>query len=161
MTSLYIVPTAETSPPLVPFTSLDTAPQPALVREIEPNLSPGPATLSSWRLKRVLDYIDQHLAEPVRLADLARCAGLSRMYFAAQFRMATGLRPREYLLRKRIIRAQRMMATSHAPLVEVGLSVGFQSQAYFTTVFKRFVSEPPHRWRRRHQPKAVNGQDRG
>lgn len=157
MTSLHIVPTAETS--LAPFTSFDIAARPSPFKGVDSEQHPDRRTLSAWRLKRVLDYIEQHLAEPVRLADLARCAGLSRMYFAAQFRAATGLRPREYLLRKRVIHAQRIMATSRMSLVEVALGVGFQSQAYFTTVFKRFVGEPPHRWRRRHRPEAVN--DRG
>ena len=108
--------------------------------------------LPKWRLKRALDYIETHLAEPVTLADLANCTGLSRMYFAAQFRTATGVRPREYLIRRRIERAQDLLSNSHLSLVQIALSVGFQTQAYFTTVFKRVVGETPHRWRRQNQP---------
>lgn len=148
MTSLHIVPTEI---PLIPLAPLDIAFDPTPFRDIDAKPHLDRPTLSPWRLKRVLDYIEAHFAESIRLADLARRAGLSRMYFAAQFRMATGLRPREYLLRKRVIHAQRLMATSQTPLVEIALAAGFQSQAYFTTVFKRFVGEPPHRWRRRHR----------
>jgi AraC-like DNA-binding protein len=106
------------------------------------------AALPKWRLKRALEYVEAHLAERITLADLASATGLSRMYFAAQFRAAMGIRPREYLLRRRIARAQDLLSKSRMTLVEIALSVGFQTQAYFTTVFKRFVGETPHQWRR-------------
>ena len=104
--------------------------------------------LAKWRLKKVVEYVDTHLARYITLADLAATAGLTRMHFAAQFRMATGLRPHEYVLRRRIERAQEMLRDSNLALVEVALGVGFQTQAHFTTVFKRFAGETPHRWRR-------------
>jgi AraC family transcriptional regulator len=106
-----------------------------------------PAGLPQWRLKRAIDYIDARLAEPVTLADIAASTGLTRMHFAAQFRAATGLRPHEYLLRRRIKRAQELIAKDGVPLVDVALSVGFQTQSHFTSVFKRFVGQPPHAWR--------------
>jgi AraC family transcriptional regulator len=108
-----------------------------------PRVSP----LAKWRLNRALDFIDRHLAEPILLADMAGVAGLTRMHFAAQFRIATGLRPREYLLRRRIERAQTLLADGDSPLVGVALSVGFQNQAHFSTVFRRFVGQTPGRWR--------------
>lgn len=104
--------------------------------------------LPVWRLKRTFAYIEAHLSERVSLADLAAAAGLTRMHFAAQFRVATGTSPHEYLLRRRIERAQEMMHETRETLVSIALAVGFQTQAHFTTVFKRFVGETPHRWRR-------------
>lgn len=111
---------------------------------------PKAAALPKWRLKRALEFIEAQLAEPVGLADIAAAAGLTRMYFAAQFKAATGLRPHEYLLRRRIERAQEMLAKDEASLVDIALSVGFQTQSHFTTVFKRFVGQPPRAWRRAH-----------
>jgi AraC-like DNA-binding protein len=102
--------------------------------------------LQQWRLTRALDYIEAHLSESVALADLAEAAGLTRMHFAAQFRAATGLRPHEYMLRRRIERAQDLLRREPISLADVALSVGFQTQAHFTTVFKRFVGRTPHRW---------------
>ncbi len=103
--------------------------------------------LPKWRLKRVTEFVDAHLAETITLADMAGAAGLTRMHFAAQFRVATGMRPHEYLLRRRIARAQDLLALPGASLVDVALSVGFQTQPHFTTVFKRFTGQTPHRWR--------------
>ena len=62
------------------------------------------AELAKRRLERVFDHIDAHMDEQISLADVAAAAaaGLSRMHFAAQFDTATGFRPHEYLLRRRI-----------------------------------------------------------
>ena len=93
-------------------------------------------------------YVEAYLARPLRLAEIAAASGLSRMHFAAQFRIATGLRPHEYLTRRRIERAQEMLVAGGARLTDIALSVGFQSQAHFTTVFRRFVGRPPRDWSR-------------
>jgi AraC-like DNA-binding protein len=103
--------------------------------------------LIKWRLTRVLTHIDQHICEPNSLATLAEVAGLSKMYFATQFRVATGCRPHEYILRKRIERAQQMLLDASEPLVSIALAVGFQSQPHFSTVFKRFIGLSPYQWR--------------
>jgi len=109
----------------------------------------GPAALAlpRWRLRRVQTHVEENLAEPLRLAELASVAGLSRMHFAAQFRAATGYRPHEYLLWRRIERAKAMLREPESPVVQVALEVGFQAQAHFTTVFKRLTGDTPANWR--------------
>jgi AraC family transcriptional regulator len=112
---------------------------------------PRVSGLSKWRLKRATEYMEANLAEPISLAAIAAAAGLSRMHFAAQFRVATGLSPHEYLLQRRIDRAQELMMNSRLPLVEIALDVGFRTQAHFTTVFARIVNETPNAWRQRNR----------
>ncbi len=106
-----------------------------------------------WRLKRAIDYIEANIDEPISLADIAAAAGLTRMHFAAQFKVSTGLRPHEYLLRRRIERAQEMLLAAELSVVEIALSVGFQTQSHFTTTFARFVGQTPHAWRLAHSVK--------
>jgi len=108
---------------------------------------PKVSALARWRLKRAIDYFEAQIDKPVSLAAVASSAGLTRMHFAAQFRAATGLRPHEYLLRRRIERAQEMLAETRMSLVDIALSVGFQTQAHFTSVFKRYSGQPPRAWR--------------
>jgi AraC family transcriptional regulator len=103
--------------------------------------------LQKWRLKRVVEYVENHLSEKIALSDLAAVAGLSRMHFASQFRTATGLRPHEFLLRRRIQRAEELLRNTTMPIAEIALTVGFQTQAHLTTVFKRFAGCTPGRWR--------------
>jgi AraC family transcriptional regulator len=122
----------------------------ASAREQSTSERPKVTELPRWRLKRAIDYVEARLAEPVHLADVASAAGLTRMHFAAQFRAATGLSPHEYLLRRRIERAQELLDRTAMSTVDVALSVGFQTQSHFTTVFKRFAGQPPQKWRRAH-----------
>jgi AraC family transcriptional regulator len=103
--------------------------------------------LPKWRLRRVEEYVKAHFDHCISLCDLAKVAGLSRMHFAAQFRAATGYRPREYLLHQRIEHAKSLLSNTETPLAEVALAVGFCTQAHFSTVFKRITSETPARWR--------------
>jgi AraC family transcriptional regulator len=121
-----------------------------LYGEISPSTTRRTSALSKWRLKRAVEFIETHLDSPVALADVAGAAGLSCMHFAAQFRAATGVRPHEFLLRRRIARAQTMLATTDVPIVELALTVGFSSQAHFTVVFKRLSGLTPLRWRQVH-----------
>ncbi len=109
---------------------------------------PRVSALPKWRLRRVQEHVAVNLAEPISLAELAGVAGLSRMHFAAQFKVATGCRPHEFLLQYRIEAAKRMLIETNDPLVEVALNVGFQTQSHFSTVFKRLVGETPARWQR-------------
>jgi AraC-like DNA-binding protein len=107
-----------------------------------------PTALPKWRLRRVQDFVAANIAEPISLSDLAAVAGLSRMHFAAQFRAATGCSPHEYLLLQRVECAKTALSERAMPLAEVALSVGFQTQSHFSTVFKRFTGETPGRWQR-------------
>jgi AraC family transcriptional regulator len=111
------------------------------------------AALPKWRLMRVLRYVETNIGQPIKLANLAAAAGLSRMYFAKQFRATTGIRPHDFVLRKRVERAQQLLATTSDALVDIALGVGFQTQAHFTTVFKNIVGSTPYQWRRE-QPKV-------
>lgn len=103
--------------------------------------------LPKWRLRRVEEYVRARFDRAISLSDLARVAGLSRMHFAAQFRAATGYRPREYLLQQRIEHAKSLLSNTETPLAEAALAVGFCTQAHFSTVFKRVTGDTPARWR--------------
>jgi transcriptional regulator GlxA family with amidase domain len=69
------------------------------------------------------------------------------MHFAGVFRVATGYRPREYLMNRRVDQAKTFLLTTEMPLVEIALVVGFGSQAHFSTTFRRLTGETPARWR--------------
>jgi len=108
--------------------------------------------LPKWRLSRVLDYIEQRFCDTLTLRELATVSGLTRMHFAAQFRAATGQRPHEYILRRRISRAQELLRDRNFQIADIAYSTGFQTQAHFATVFKKVVGETPSSWRRLQAP---------
>jgi AraC family transcriptional regulator len=106
-----------------------------------------PPGLQTWRLYGVQAYISAHMLDPIRPTDVANAAGLSRMYFAAQFRVKMKVRPHEYLMRQRISRAQTLLKEPQAVIADTAVSVGFKNRAHFTTVFHRYSGVTSHRWR--------------
>jgi AraC family transcriptional regulator len=127
----------------------ESVPQSIVLRLLSiERLAPCGSAMPKWRLKRVQDHVASHLSARLRLPDLARVAGLSRMHFAAQFRTATGFSPHEYVLAKRIECAKAVLSEERTPLAEIALHVGFETQSHFTSVFKRWTGSTPGRWRR-------------
>jgi AraC family transcriptional regulator len=110
--------------------------------------------LLAWRLKRVTAYIDANLTSPIQLRELALVAGFSRMHFARTFRVSTGLRPHEYLVRRRIDHAKRLLLQSQTSVARVALLSGFTTHAHFTNVFRNLVGSPPAEWRRHRDTKV-------
>jgi AraC family transcriptional regulator len=107
----------------------------------------GSTGLQPWLLRRVIHFMEENLHTPVTLQDIAAQTGLSRMHFAAQFRRSTGCSPHAFLLKRRLEKAKEMLAADSMPLREIAFAVGFQSQAHFTTIFRKLVGSTPGRWR--------------
>jgi AraC-like DNA-binding protein len=109
-------------------------------------LKPPVATLSVPARGRVLDFIEEHLAARLSLADLAEVAGTGVRQFSRAFRRATGQSPHQYLLHRRVERARGLIAEGR-PLAEVALHCGFGDQSQLTRVFARRVGTTPARYR--------------
>jgi AraC family transcriptional regulator len=107
----------------------------------------GAAQLATWRLRKVTDYVEERLNQPLHLADLSAAAGLSRMHFAAQFRAATGRSPHTYIMHRRVARAQQLLLNREASIANVATAVGFRTHAHFTSVFKGVTGTSPAVWR--------------
>lgn len=95
------------------------------------------------RLRR---YLDEHYAENIQLADLARLVNWTPYYLLRVFRREVGLPPHAYLETVRVRQAQRLI-TAGMPLAQVAYETGFSSQSHFTTVFKQFIGVTPGQYR--------------
>ena len=93
--------------------------------------------------KRVLSYIEEHLARPLSLAELANVAHMSVRHFCRAFRASLGCSPHQYLLRQRVERAKVLIAARAMPLAEVAQCVGFSDQSQFTRTFRRHAGLTP------------------
>jgi len=109
------------------------------------------------RLLRAKDVMDRHYAEPLDVPALARVALLSPSHFTRRFRAVFGETPHQYLYRRRIERAQRLLRTTDLPVTEIGHGVGYASLGTFTRTFRRLTGETPTAFRRRGAVAPVPG----
>ncbi len=100
-------------------------------------------------LLRAKDLIDSSYAEPLDVPALAREAFCSQAHFIRSFKRAFGETPHQYLLRRRIERAQELLRGTNLTVTEISLEVGFRSLGSFTTAFGEHTGEPPTAYRER------------
>jgi AraC family transcriptional regulator len=125
----------------------------AMLEAVERQAAPAaPITerqgLAPWQVRRVLAYIDANLDKSIRNKDLAALARRSEFHFNVAFRNSVGDSPHEYIIRRRMERAQGLMLSTDAPLSEIAFECGLADQAHFTRLFRRVVGETPAVWRR-------------
>lgn len=103
------------------------------------------------RFLLAVDHIEDHLMEPLRLAEVAACAKLSPPYFSRLFRVLTGEPFGSYVRRRRLtIAAARLASKSPAPrLAELAFDCQYDSQEAFTRAFKRTFGRTPGAFRAR------------
>ena len=107
-----------------------------------------PRALDPQRLKRVLDYIDGNLFEPLALDHLAAEACLSPFHFSRLFKEATGLSPRRYVTDRRVEAAKIALASEDVSLTDIAFDTGFGSLDTFIRVFRKSTGETPARYRK-------------
>jgi len=107
--------------------------------------------LAARQLRRVTEYVLEHLAEAVRLKELSAIVGLSQSQFGRAFKASTGLSPHQWQLHARIRKAQELLLAGALPLAEVALVTGFAEQSHFNRVFKGVTGTSPAAWRREHR----------
>lgn len=108
-------------------------------------------TLPSSRLRRLIEFIDANLVEPLSLDMLAQVACLSPFHLSRVFKQTTGVTLNRYITGRRIDRAREMLVQSRLPIEAVARACGFSGQKYFTQVFTRAVGVSPGRFRRTSQ----------
>jgi AraC family transcriptional regulator len=111
--------------------------------------APGARAEYARRLRRVLAHIDEQLAEPLELKDLASVAHFSPYHFHRIFAAWMGETLGDYLRRRRLERAALMLRSDPAlPVLNAALEVGFGSGEAFSRAFKTRFGYAPSAWRR-------------
>jgi AraC family transcriptional regulator len=111
-----------------------------------PELKSG---MSPLKLKRLLAHIEDHLDQDLSLADIAQVAGLSASHLKTVFRQATGLPVHQYVLRRRVERAQALVRAGKLPINEIALATGFAHQSHLARHMRRLLGITPAALRKR------------
>ncbi len=99
------------------------------------------------QLRKVEDYVVEHIAEEIPIKALATLVELSSSHFAHVFKETTGMTPLQFITRQRITRAQQLIRETSCNLIDVGLDVGYTSPSHFAQVFRRVVGVTPTEFR--------------
>jgi AraC family transcriptional regulator len=109
---------------------------------------PARGGLSPWQVRKAMCHIEAHLDRTIRNEDLAALVRLNPSHFSRAFRNSFGEPPHEYVIRRRVERAQGLMLSTDASLSDIALDCGLADQSHLTRLFRRIVGESPSAWRR-------------
>lgn len=98
-------------------------------------------------LGRVMSYALEHLGDQLDIDDLAARAHLSRRTFDRRFRALTGTSPLQWLLRQRVLRAQRLLEHTGLSVDAVARDVGLSAAVSLRPIFRRTVGVSPQAYR--------------
>jgi AraC family transcriptional regulator len=111
-------------------------------------LPPMRGGLAAWQQRRVVEFIDAHIAEDFPLAALASLVELSTYHFARAFKRSFGIPPHRYHINRRIERARALLSNPRTSIADVAASVGFSGASAFAATFRRTTGQTPTHYRR-------------
>ncbi|GKU80129.1 AraC family transcriptional regulator [Paenibacillus sp. L3-i20] len=101
------------------------------------------------RLKPVLDYIENHLAERIAVEEVCKIANMSYYYFVKYFKKTIGLSFTEYVNYRKVKWAERLLLTKDLSISEVGERIGMPNMAHFYKMFKKYNDCSPKQFQRK------------
>jgi AraC family transcriptional regulator len=104
--------------------------------------------LPAWQQKRVVEFIQEHLAEEISLTALAELVDLSLYHFARAFKQTFGAPPHRYHMARRMDRARSLLQRPALSVTQIGIQIGFRETSSFTRAFRQFTGLTPTEYRR-------------
>lgn len=103
--------------------------------------------LPNYKLKEVIDYIQENISKKLTQAELSSLVNMSPHYFASLFKQSMGMTPYQYVMKCRIEKAKLLLLKRDLTIVEICGEVGFQNQSHFTRIFRQHSKTTPKRFR--------------
>lgn len=103
---------------------------------------------SDERIRKVIEYVAENVAEPMTLSMLAGVAGYSLSRFKTRFREETGQTPSLYVTASKVEVAKLALERTDRSITDIGYSLGWSSGNYFCTVFKKLTGLSPLQYRK-------------
>jgi AraC-like DNA-binding protein len=118
------------------------------IRELSQDSQSWLSGLKDRHVGAALRLIHGRPTEPWTLEGLARTIGISRSGLAERFSNYVGQPPMQYLARWRLQLAARLLEEEGASIAQAASDVGYESEAAFSTAFRKWVGVPPGAWRK-------------
>lgn len=100
------------------------------------------------RLRRVLEYIDQHAEQPINLDTLSGVAAFSKFHFHRQFTALLGMPLHRYVQLVRMKRASWRLAFREAPVIDIAMDAGYETPDAFARAFRQQLGQAPTAFRK-------------
>ncbi|MNO67446.1 putative response regulatory protein [compost metagenome] len=120
----------------------------AFIREVERTIGETNTSVNP-NMTMLLEYIQNHYADPITLTDVARQFHFNASYLSSYFTAHNGEGFSDYLNKVRLEKAMELLETTENSISDISASVGYSDQSYFTKVFKKQTGISPSRYRRR------------
>ena len=108
----------------------------------------------SPKIKRSMEYVDNNIGTSFSINSMAEAADLSPSQFRRIFHEEMGLRPHDYLARRRVEMAKKMLLDTKQSVTDIAMELGFASGAHLALAFRRFVGTAPLQFRTQRGTKA-------
>jgi AraC-like DNA-binding protein len=105
-------------------------------------------TLAPWQARCIEAYIAANLHRTIRVMDLVRVLKFAPNRFNRVFKATFDCTPHQYVMRRRIARAQRLLLISDDTLGRIAADCGFGNQSHLCNLFRGAMGQPPGEWRR-------------
>jgi AraC family transcriptional regulator len=105
--------------------------------------------LNGPKLKRVLAFIEDQLAEDLSLEQIAVVAGVSASHVKTQFRKSVGAPLHQYVIQRRVDRAKELLAKGDLSMAEIAQATGFSHQSHLARHMRRVLGASPRAIQRR------------
>jgi AraC-like DNA-binding protein len=97
----------------------------------------------SRRMERMVEYLRDHLTEPVSRRNLAREFFMTPQHINALFKKELGISPTQLVHRERVYQAYQYIQQEGLSVKEAARRVGFCDPFYFSKIFKRLMGASP------------------
>jgi AraC family transcriptional regulator len=114
----------------------------------QPRVALYEAGLRERDLLRVTEYIRAHLAQDIKLKELAQILNMSQFHFSRSFKKSMGSSPHQYLLQQRVEQAKKLLKQTKLSIVEIAIECGFNSHSHFGKQFRLSTGIAPKDYRR-------------
>ncbi len=104
-------------------------------------------SVQEMRLKEMLLWIDQHQDHPIKVSDIANVANICIRECQRIFNQYLHCSPVEYMQRRRIFHAARLLSDTDLPITDIALNCGFSNPSYFSKQFKLLMKSTPREYR--------------
>jgi transcriptional regulator GlxA family with amidase domain len=116
-----------------------------------PAYSPNERAGSTRDLGNVMAFMAHRIAQPLKVADMARHAGMSETNFTSNFRGQTGMSPGDCFIHLRLRQACLLLDTTALSVREIGFQVGYEDPYYFSRAFRKLMGVSPRQYRNLHK----------